>query len=99
MFTEEDPEKEMTIEEETEQLEEAIKQTYFKLKDIISEGEENFKSSKNYVAQLEVNKRLLKTNRNLKKCSSRLLELYYMQTIPLPNSQKLEGDVDEFDEQ
>lgn len=73
----------MTIEEETEQLEEAIKGIYLKLRETINEGEENFKSSKNYVAQLEINKRLLKINRNLKKCSSRLLELYYMQTQPI----------------
>lgn len=83
----------MTIEEETEQLEEAIEGVYLKLRETINEGEENFKSSKNYVAQLEINKRLLKINRNLKKCSSRLLELYYMQTQPL--SPRVIHDVDD----
>ena len=83
----------MTIEEETEQLEEAIEGVYLKLRETINEGEENFKSSKNYVAQLEINKRLLKINRNLKKCSSRLLELYYMQTQPL--SLRVIHDVDD----
>lgn len=83
----------MTIEEETEQLEEAIEGVYLKLRETINEGEESFKSSKNYVAQLEINKRLLKINRNLKKCSSRLLELYYMQTQPL--SPRVIHDVDD----